>query len=280
MTSAPTKKSPTVACCAIMKNEAPYIKEWVAHYLVLGFDKIYIYENDSSDETPEILQLLHDQGIIEYVAWPSLDRKSPQISAYSDAARRTDSDWIFFCDTDEFLTLRKHEDVHGFIRSFSDEVSCISVNWKMFGSSGNESATDGLVIERFPRCSSVNFVSNHHVKSFVRPKSITDMHIHAPVTNGASVYSDGHRLSFKPGQQGVAAEIRMEVAIVNHYFTKTREEWTIKKMRGNANRAIDSKDKFGRYPDDVFNAYNRNDEVDTFACRYLPRIKEIISTFD
>ena len=35
-----------VVVCAMAKNEHLYIKDWVNHYLRIGFDKIYIYDND------------------------------------------------------------------------------------------------------------------------------------------------------------------------------------------------------------------------------------------
>ncbi|MBD8577733.1 glycosyltransferase family 2 protein [Pseudomonas syringae] len=273
-------KKPNVACCAIMKNEGPYLVEWVAYYTALGFEKIYIYENDSTDDTPEILKQLHACGAIEYIPWPSLDKKSPQLSAYEDAISRTKSDWILFCDTDEFLVLKKHSCVTDFIRDFGIDVSCISINWRIFGSSGNEKKTLGLVTERFSKCSAEKFVSNHHVKSFVRPKDVKEMHIHAPETNGKSVYPDGTLLSFKDDRRGLSSEIKIDTAVINHYFTKTREEWTIKKARGNANRALDAKDKFERYQFEVYDSYDRNEEIDTSISKHMQKTKEIIKELE
>ena len=34
-----------------MKNEGPYILEWVAHYKALGFDRIVVCTNDCEDTT-------------------------------------------------------------------------------------------------------------------------------------------------------------------------------------------------------------------------------------
>ena len=39
-----------VVVCAMAKNEHLYIKDWVNHYLRIGFDKIYIYDNDDFDK--------------------------------------------------------------------------------------------------------------------------------------------------------------------------------------------------------------------------------------
>jgi len=279
MTDAPAGKKQKIACCAIMKNESPYIHEWVAHYTALGFDQIFIYENDSSDRTAALLKSLDQTGFITFTSWPSLDRRSPQISAYQDAVSRTDADWILFCDADEFLILNEHENIHEFMAPFSDEITSVCVNWRIFGSSGQESRTKGLVLERFQRSSEIDFDVNRHVKSFVRPFSITEMHIHAPVTSGLSVYSDGRPLAFKEGEQGIAPEIRLEIAVINHYFTRTKEEWAVKKLRGNANRSINARDKFIRYHEGLFERHDRNEVENISGAKYVPAIHELVSRF-
>ena len=38
-----------VYLCALAKNEHLYINEWVKHYIDMGFDKIFIYDNDDKD---------------------------------------------------------------------------------------------------------------------------------------------------------------------------------------------------------------------------------------
>ena len=37
-----------VYVCALAKNEHLYINEWVNHYVKLGVDKIFIFDNDDS----------------------------------------------------------------------------------------------------------------------------------------------------------------------------------------------------------------------------------------
>ena len=279
MTDVSGRKKQKIACCAIMKNESPYLHEWVAHYLGLGFNEIFVYENDSSDKTPSHLKNLEKSGYIRFVSWPSLDKASPQLSAYEDALSKTDADWMLFCDADEFLILNQHENVHQFMEKFDEDISSVSVNWRVFGSSGKESRQPGLVIERFQLCSELNFDVNRHVKSFVRPARVTKIHIHAPVTDGQSVYADGSPLQFKEGEQGIAPEVKADSAVLNHYFTKTKEEWQIKKLRGNANRSLSSKDKYIRYHEGLFERHDRNEVLDTAALKYLDSIKETMKKF-
>lgn len=55
-----------LAICAISKDEGPYLKEWVEWHLKQGVEKFYIYDNESTDCTKEILAPYIDNGIVEY----------------------------------------------------------------------------------------------------------------------------------------------------------------------------------------------------------------------
>ena len=41
-----------------MKDEGPYVVEWVAHHLAVGFTDVMVYTNDCSDGTDTILKHL------------------------------------------------------------------------------------------------------------------------------------------------------------------------------------------------------------------------------
>ena len=50
----------TYTVVSTMKNEGPYIIDWVAHYKTLGFDHILVCTNDCTDPTVEILLRLQE----------------------------------------------------------------------------------------------------------------------------------------------------------------------------------------------------------------------------
>ena len=54
------------AVCAIIKNENLYLREWVEHYIKLGFDKIILYDNNEKNgELPQlVIQDYIDAGIV------------------------------------------------------------------------------------------------------------------------------------------------------------------------------------------------------------------------
>ncbi len=259
----------TGTLCAIVKNEAPYLVEWVAYHRLIGFDRIALYENDSTDATPELLdRMRRAQAIDAHVAWPSRNA-SPQLSAYWDAVRRCQTDWLMFLDADEFLMLKRHQRVNDFLAGFSPDVACIGVNWRLFGSSGERNFSPRPVMERFRRAAPESCGINRHVKSLFRPSAVETVHMHAPfLKQGRAILANGAPLDMEP--QGVATTVDWSVAQVNHYFCKSSAEYRIKKARGDVHRGADDPAKFDKYSDKLFALHDTNDESDASADKYLP----------
>ena len=44
--------NPRLAIGAIVKNEGPYLLEWIAFHRVVGVDRFFIADNASTDEGP------------------------------------------------------------------------------------------------------------------------------------------------------------------------------------------------------------------------------------
>ena len=163
-----------VTLAAIMKDELPYILEWVAYYRLIGFDEIVVYSNDSTDGSLQLLDALSRAGVLTHrIQKATSGPLSPQVAAYADAARRCKTEWIAFFDADEFLVLKADAKVGDFINRFGSEVSGIAINWRIFGSAGKLALEPGLVIERFTRASKQSFSVNGLVKSIVRVRPIT-----------------------------------------------------------------------------------------------------------
>ena len=59
-----------LAVVAILKNEAPYVKEWLDYHLLAGADHFFLYDNESPDNLKEVLQPYIDAGIVTYTFYP------------------------------------------------------------------------------------------------------------------------------------------------------------------------------------------------------------------
>ena len=265
--------------CAIVKNEAPYLAEWALFHRMIGFDRIVVYENDSDDSTPEILDRLKRAGVIdEHVGWSNIPA-SPQFTAYVDATRKCRTDWIMFLDADEFLNIKSRAPVNDFLASVARDVSCVAVNWRIFGSSGQTTFARGLVLERFTRAAAPHHAVNRHVKSFFRPRYAASVHMHAPVmATGRSALASGEPLAMEV--RGISDRVDWSAAQVNHYYGKSLEEYAAKRRRGDAFLPSDDARKFARHTDQMFRAHDLNDEPDDSLAWILPELKRRIAAFE
>ena len=90
--------------CAIAKNEGRYLKEWIEYHKMLGVEKFFIYDNESSDNTREILQPYIDSNLVEYRYFPG---KKMQLKAYANCVKKHKhhTRYMGFLDIDEFIVL-------------------------------------------------------------------------------------------------------------------------------------------------------------------------------
>ena len=90
-----------LSICAIYRDEAPYLREWVEFHRLVGVEHFYLYNNGSTDEHREALAPFLEEGVAEVLE----DFYPGQLGAYQHCLeeRRDESRWIAFVDIDEFL---------------------------------------------------------------------------------------------------------------------------------------------------------------------------------
>ena len=92
-----------VVVCAMAKNEHLYIKDWCNHYLKIGFDKIYIYDNDDLD-APSIKDYVPKSDKIEIIDLRGVREECLLHHTFDNFYKTHKFDWCLFCDIDEFLS--------------------------------------------------------------------------------------------------------------------------------------------------------------------------------
>ena len=247
------------AVCAIVKNEGRYIKEWLAYHRVIGIDHIFLYDNESTDDTVEIVKPYIIEGFVTFLSWPSNYKANTQRLAYQHFFQffASSVEWLIYLDADEFINLKRHAKVIDFLRDF-DDVSGVAINWRMFGEGNETGYRPGLLINRFQRASTSDFMANRLVKTFVRAADMLRPDIHNPLLSDGKITLNADRSSIQPFPISHSDTANHDVAQINHYFVKSREEWTVKRLRGKADAAEAAADRFR--PDGEFDVYNRNEE--------------------
>ncbi len=226
-----------LAVVAIMKNEAPYVKEWLDYHILAGVDHFYIFDNESPDNFKEVLQPYIDAGIVTYKFYPGTGR---QIEAYTEAfkAYRFFCRYMAFIDADEFIFPQNNKS----IVEVADEIlkenptsSSLLVSWIMYGSNNLEKADYSKgVLERFTRRSKKLEMT---VKTIADPRKIFYMTTPHYFNYFLGYNNFGERTPEE--KRGLAEKI-----FINHYRLKSREEFLNKNNKFVGDVAYGNKDYY------------------------------------
>lgn len=229
----PRKKEFTLTAVAIVKNEAPYLPEWIEYHRLMGVERFYIYDNDSTDETNIALVPYVEDGTVVYKRFPG---KMRQYDAYNHAlnhyGRR--SAYMLFLDLDEFLYSKDGAPLRHLTPLFETDrhIGGVAINWALFGSSHHRTKPNGLVIENYTARGDESFEKNRHVKTFCRPEKVVGF-----INPHAAVYGIGSHAVTVVGEKTygpMTDRVLFEPVRINHYFTKSLEEFILKRNRGKA----------------------------------------------
>lgn len=232
-----------------MKNEAPYILEWVAHHKVIGFDHIVVLTNDCSDSTNGILKRLDALGHVTFQ-----QNKPGKGGVHRTAIRRAlrlevvkQADWLYVTDADEFLNI--HAGDHSIdaliAASGGDDVDVIGIPWRIFSNNGRSVLRDALVTAQFTDAElpyEDGGAGRRFVKSIFRNKSVfSRIGLHNPHlakdTETALKWAlpGGHQRSLMQPGNHVPPPFGHEVAQINHYAVRSAQAYLLKRFRGRAN---------------------------------------------
>ncbi len=239
------RRPPNRRLCALatMRDEGAYILEWVAYHRILGVEHFFIYSNDNTDGSNHLLAALAKNGVITWIENEDATGNK-QAKAYGHCLSIVpdvlDYEWCVVLDADEIVSLRE-----GGFATLSDylawqesrPVDVVVLPWCVFLSNGETLWSDDLSIKRFCH-------QNHRSglgKSIFRPSKFTFAHPHHPASNDRTMPvivrdSAGVQVSYPRGRMTGYELPNPEYgqAWVNHYFTRSAEEFLWKWSRGRA----------------------------------------------
>lgn len=203
-------------------RDEPNIAEWVAHHLLLGFDKIIIFDHLS--KTPVISTIgTNFHGKLDVInVGGSGNIKLELMQRAIDISSNGNYSWMLYLDADEFLNLNKFTNIKDFLNIFK-EADAIGINWLMYGTSDHKNQPKGLITENFIRS---ELRLNPHVKSFVRPSvavKVVNPHYYI-ISNSRRYYSgNGTRMKMCPFNNQPLPFIKA-YAYIAHYYTQSEKE--------------------------------------------------------
>ncbi len=253
---------------AIAKNEGPYIKEWIEFHKLVGVTKFYIYDNESTDNLKEILQDYIDSGEVVYKYYPG---QGKQLVAYQEAINdyKNKTKYMGFIDLDEFVIPVENESLTDAIEDImkkDNKIAGVGINWMIYGSSGLIDKPEGLVTENYKYRAVNGFGANNHIKTICNPRKVIkplEPHSFKYEPEYYCVNEDSKKI-FGPFNPGCSyKKLR-----INHYFSKSQNEYIKKKDRGLA----DHTDNLKRTMNDFY-AHDKNDVYDYIMEKYMQKLK-------
>lgn len=170
-----------LSVCAIFRNEARFLKEWVEYHQMVGVEHFYLFNHLSEDDT-SVLQPYIDAGVVELFNWPyeAHDHKSwdrIQCSAYNRLVRDRGKEtfWLAVIDTDEFIVPLEVPHLGAFLRSY-ENFGGIGINWQLYGTSDvykipEDKTMIGTLTHRAP----TDYPRNCFVKTIFQPSKIKEV---------------------------------------------------------------------------------------------------------
>ena len=258
-----------------LKNEGPFILEWVAHHRVLGFDAIYVASNDCSDGSDALLAALERAGVIGHVPNEVAPGVIPQHAGY-DRIRAThpvdQADWLMMLDTDEFLNIHIGQNRVQDLTMRAGAADIIAVSARSFSDLPQTHWEPGPVTRAFPMALGPTHRANQSVKTLTRdPARFRGIHNHHMVgyrgKTSLQVFcaQDASTYPLEPGtplgdkfRHIPKEQVGYDLAQYNHYPIKTLDSYLLRQARGRGAAAK---------PDAASGAENNRHTMEYFTLR-------------
>ena len=280
-----------VTAVSMMKDEGPYVIEWVAHHLAVGFSDLVVYTNDCSDGTDDMLIRLEELGLAHHRRNAIPEGLHPQPSALNHAQDDPvvqGSDWVMVFDADEFLSIRHGDGTLDDLLAATKAQGAngIVVTWRIFGSGGVVNWSRAPVTEQYLQAAPVTWNKGWGVKTlFTFDAEHWKLGIHRPkmktkwiktdfpdrvkwLTGSGRVMEDYFKFR---GWRSITRTVGYDWVQLNHYAVKSVDSYAIRKLRGNVNNKKD------KYNSDYWSLQDRNEVRDDTMLRYTRRRGEIIA---
>ncbi|MFS4583480.1 glycosyltransferase family 2 protein [Phaeobacter sp. C3_T13_0] len=273
------------AVVTTMKNEGPFILEWLAYHRAIGVDDFLVYTNDCSDGTDTLLQVLQDKGFVQHRDNPFREANMrPQHAAFQAAEQEPvarNADWLICMDVDEFINVRcgqgRLSDLFAAVRG----ANMISMTWRLFGNNDVSEYSGDLITREFTRCAFELTRRPHQAwgfKTLFRNDGIfKKLGVHRPKglrpqlwqnirwVNGSGRSMPRH--VFRGGWRSSVQTYGYDLVQLNHYAVRSAESFLVKRDRGRVNHV--ERDQGLSY----WFRMNNNAEEDRSIQRMIPALE-------
>lgn len=275
-----------VCIVTTMKNEGPFILEWIAYHRAIGVDDFLVYTNDCTDCTDTLLQTLQDKGIVQWRENPFKGSGlKPQHAALQAAEREPvvqSAKWLVCMDVDEYINIKTGDGTLDALFAAAPDANMIAMTWRLFGNHDVHDFRDEFILGQFTRCAPELARKPHQAWGFKtlfqniglfkklgvhRPKGLNPQlweRINWINGSGKPLPREAYRNAWR----STAATYGYDLVQLNHYAVRSAESFLVKRDRGRVNHV--DRDQGLAY----WFRMNNNFEEDTSITRMIPRLRQ------
>ncbi|PIE15786.1 MAG: glycosyl transferase family 2 [Rhodobacterales bacterium] len=277
-----------ITAVTCVKNEGPFLLEWIAFNRVVGVTDFLFYSNDCTDGTDLLLDALSERGIVCHLPNPAKGRNY-QMEALKDAPKQPvvqKADWVWVADVDEFINIHIGRGTLPELIEACDTPDAISVMFQFFANCDVEEFRDEPVIGQFLKSHNPDLWCDQtaqEVKTLFRTGFPAQYWgAHRPFLKKG--LKKGERPDWRDGSgRGVPFKFKIaankrrirkfpaagarKFATLNHYALRSLDSYLVKNDRGDVNR------ENRNFDDSYWRMRNDDGYFDDSILRYMPRLQ-------
>ena len=242
----PAKKNSLikVCICTIGKEENLYIREFVKYYKNIGVDKIFLYDNNDNDKEhfEDVIKDYIYNGFVEVFNWRGVQK--PHFKAINDCYVKynTQYDWLMFYDIDEYIHLENYTSIKEFLNEKKfNKCKKIYLNW-VFHTDNDQIYYQNIpLFKRFPSIErdalikkkfsqKVKSILRGNISNFVIANNSHTTHI---ITDSVRA-CNGFGKMINLDEEFYLVDSDYKYYYIDHFYTKSLEEFVNKLKRGSA----------------------------------------------
>jgi hypothetical protein len=205
------------------------IKEWASHHLLIGFNKIIIFDHKSIVPLKDVFKKFDNRVTIIDAKHYEKNVKIQLMNVAAKIAKQLNVDWLIYLDADEFLILsNQFIGVKHFLNHYNNAHS-LAVNWLLFGSNNHVKDPEGLILENYTKSETI---LDKHVKSFVRPGEVikaVNPHYYL-IQNPNRMFGMNKRLKESFQFNNININYSIAPAYIAHYAHQSEESYLRRKV--------------------------------------------------
>ncbi|MDO9581783.1 MAG: glycosyltransferase family 2 protein [Desulfomicrobium sp.] len=269
-----------------MKNEGPFILEWIAYHRAIGVDDFLIYTNDCTDGTDTMLDLLQEKGLCQHRAnpWVPGGELKPQHAALQAAESEPvmqNCGWGICMDVDEFINIKIGDGTLPALYAAMGQANMISLTWRLFGNADVAPYEDRFMLDQFTECAPEVIRKPHQAWGFKTLFRNIDIYkklgVHRPKGLRPDLWDQVKWLNgsgqpmpkelFRNGWRSTLETYGYDWVQLNHYAVRSAESFLVKRDRGRVNHV--DRDQGLNY----WFRMNHNADRDTSIQRMIPALR-------